>query len=476
MATGWGSFASFVVFIVLARLLDPAEFGTFALAQAAFQFFLTLVTSGFTDVAIQRSQLSEDLADTLFWSNLAIAFLASAMLIFGASSYAGALQAPAAGHVLSALAPALPIEALAAIHMARALKGFGHRVIALRTLTSTSLGGVLAITAAFMGAGVWSLVIQVWVTALLNVGFAWRAYPWRPRLRFSYSALAPVLPLYGSVVFTRLLASLMLRIPELVVGRVLGTASLGYYRVAWRLMDMISQTVLQPLGNVAFPALAHLQMDIRRFADAYTQLLGAGAIVTCPLFFGGGVLADALVPALFGHQWAESSLIVRLFPLLAGSTALNFLVSQAITAKGGARHLMVISFAQLGAIIITTLATVHFGLLAVSAGYIFRAYLMIPYQQRLLRRLCGISFFSCWSAIRTPLFASAAMAVLLYFLTPLLSLHLSSSLALLAAVCIGAAAYSLLLITFGRSFIFPYLLHARSLLTTTLPGRRPAPH
>jgi O-antigen/teichoic acid export membrane protein len=360
--------------------------------------------------------------------------------------------------VLRWLALALPVEALATIHMARKLKDFGHKVVALRIMTSTLIGGSVAIAAALMGAGIWSLILQAWITSLLNAVFAWSSYRWLPELRFSRKFILSVLPFCSSIIATRMLWLFVSRLPEIFIGRALGASAVGQYRVAWRLMELIGQTILHPMGTVAFTALSRLQKDQARIEGAYVRLLGLGALVSFPLLFGVGILADELVRLLFGSQWTGSAEIVKLFPLVTVSMALNYLVIPTLTAKGALKHLTLFAIIQFVMTIVTSWAAAPFGLMAVFVAYLLRVYVMIPYQQYVLYKSTGISFSRCWRAIQIPLLASGSMAGVLLISGPFLRMQLAGDIGFVSVnILLGGIVYIISLSVLGKSFILPYL-------------------
>jgi O-antigen/teichoic acid export membrane protein len=458
VSTGWSSLASFLVFAVLARILNPFAFGVYALAQLVFQTSTVITTSGFGDAIIQQKDVGEELANSIFWANLAFSScIALAIWIF-AGFYGALTNEPEVAPVLRSLALALPIEALATVHMARKLKEFGYRVVALRSIAASLIGGGVAIAAASAGEGVWSLVLQTWITSILNAIFAWATFHWIPRLQFSWEALARILHFSSSVMLTRVLWLLLSRVPELFIGRALGAAAVGEYRVAWRLIELIGQTVLQPMGNVAFTTLSHLQDDGARFKLAYVRLLSMGALLALPLLFGAGVLADETIRVLFGTKWEGSAGLVRILAFLAVPLTVSFLVGQTVSARGSARDLMFMAAVQLVGTIIVSLVTAPFGLGAVSVGYVLRAYAMIPFQQSLLYKWSEISFSDCWHAVRIPLFAAGVMVAALVTIAPTLHDHLSTDVGYLtASTLIGGVVYMGSLLLVGRSFLFSQL-------------------
>ena len=113
------------------------------------------------------------------------------------------------------------------------------------------------------------------------------------------------------MLLTQLAGTLITRIQDVVIGRYISVDAVGTYRVAWRMIDLIAQTTVQPVVSVAFVTLAHLQNERERFRNALLRMVGLAALVTLPAITGFGALAGDIIPLLFGAKWASSAAIAR---------------------------------------------------------------------------------------------------------------------------------------------------------------------
>ena len=458
VANSWGMIASFVAFAVQARLLDPFVFGVFALAQIAFQITATLIASGYNDVIIQRRDLGDDLLSTIFWANLGCGCIGATFLFASASLYAVAVGVPDVSEPLRWLAMALPIEALSTVHLALSLRNFGHKVVAIRTFASTLIAGGLAIVAALVGMGIWSLIIQVWVTSFLNAALAWRAISWAPQLTFSKALFKSILPFCGAVMVTKSLWIVLTRIPEIVIANFVGAAAVGSYRMAWRLIELISNSVLVPLGSVALSTFSSLSDNQPKMNSAYLQLLNAAGIVMFPLMFGCAFLAEELIGVLFGVKWIESAPILQILALMAVPQVLNCFVGPVLSAAGSMRRLSSVAIVQVATTIIVMVLMGPLGLIAICAGYVARAFLTLPIQQIALKSSVGIKFFDCLKHILVPLSSSLIMIGILYSADLKALLPQEDMVHRIgASIALGAITYLLALVLLDRRSILSYL-------------------
>src|SRR5262249_48048380 len=141
----------------------------------------------------------------------------------------------------------------------------------------------------------------------------------------------------STVMTTRILQVLLVRIQDVFIGRALGAAAVGNYRVAWRMVDLIGQAIAQPMGEVALTTLSHVQDDQKRFEASYRRMIGLASLLTFPLLFGYGMLSTELIHVLFGNKWGDSAQVAKVLVLLAVPFTLIYFTGSAIAAKGASR-------------------------------------------------------------------------------------------------------------------------------------------
>jgi O-antigen/teichoic acid export membrane protein len=235
-------------------------------------------------------------------------------------------------------------------------------------------------------------------------------------------------------------------------------------------MEMIWQMVLYPMAGVAFATLSRLQDEPERFEAAYLRLLNIGALVAFPLVLGAGIVAKEAVPLLFGRQWSESATVFAVLSLITVPFVLfNYLVPQAVTANGRAGDLVIVFLVQLTAVVAISFFAAPYGLVVFTAAYVFRAYLVLPYQQYVLSK-SGISPKKCLAVIRLPLLASGLMGGTLLAVKPFLMAWTPGEVGfLMLSIVLGGAIYILAIGLFGRSLIRSYLNVARDALRSQPP-------
>ncbi|HKR16913.1 lipopolysaccharide biosynthesis protein [Rhizorhapis sp.] len=411
-------FFSFVVFVLLARLLSRADIGAFAIIAIVSEIFRTISTAGLTQIVAREPVLNEEFNDTVYRGNTGFSLIASAVIIALAHPFADFMDAPQIATPLQVLSLVLPLSALGQTHMALRLRQFGHKTTALRSVASGILGGGAAIAAAFAGLGLWALVIQRLATEVVSVILSRASYRWKPGWKFRWPIFKRNLGLNGSLTATQLVFIFTLRLQELVIGNVIGVVAVGIYRTAWRTVELISNGAIRPFTTVAMQTLARVKEDQAELGRAYQWMISKAAVISFPALAGFAVLAPLAVPTVFGPKWAQAGELAQIFAFMVLPFTLNQFASPSLGAVGASRSLLLIAVAQLGLTALFTSFAAPFGLFAVAWAYVARAYLTLPLQIIALKRASGIGLDHTWAAIWQPLLASTVMAGALYVSLP----------------------------------------------------------
>ncbi len=462
---GSTTLTSFAIFLLLARLLTPSEFGLFALAAVFVDVTRIIAMSGWTDAVVRASELDEETLDTAFWSNLGFGVLVAVIAALVAIPYARITGQPMVAQLLWWLAPLVPLSCLGSIHMGQVLHGFGYRSMAMRMFVANVLAGGAAVAAAWAGWGVWSLIVQAVVADVANVVTAWFACPWMPGRKFSIARFRSLVGFTSSMMVTQLLWLLLARTPDLFIARSLGPAALGAYRIGFRMFEMIGQLVLQPVASVGITTFSRLRADPAGVERAYLRIVGLLAFVIFPVMGGFGAVAPEAIPLLFGAKWTSSIGVAQILMGLMIPYLLSFFDGPIFGAAGRASSLTKIAALQLCLTLLLSWISAPWGLLVVAGAYVLRSFMTLPFQQYLIWRDTGIRAGRIWAAIVRPLLASLGMVIAVTIMRPVLAPHVGSQLALLVLlVATGALAYSALLLLIAREAILSQLTFVRPLL------------
>lgn len=432
---------NFVVFVVMARLLSTADFGLFVVAFVYAEVGKIIASGGLVSSLYRAPEVTPTLADTIFWSNLGLASVFALGGLVLQQPIADALGRPEGGAVVAALGFVVPITALGASHMAQNLREFGHKSLALRSMLSGLIGGALAVLAALNGFGVWSLVVQRYAAEIINTLVAWHAFRWRPGFKFSLATLRIQAPLGGNVALSQLVILFIARAQDLIISHGLGAGAVGIYRTAWKSTELLAQGTITPFSTVSLPTLAKLQNDPDAFQRAYLRIVAVSGAISFPCIVGFGLLANELIPLIYGAKWAPSVPVAQVLTLLVVPYALNFFADPALTALGRSGVIVRLAAVQLAGTVVFCSLAAPFGLTAIAAAYVVRSYLTLALQLWMFQRASGVAAYKVLKAIVPQVVAALAMAgVVLAFSTQRAAFP-NGWLYVACAVVLGAGVY-----------------------------------
>jgi O-antigen/teichoic acid export membrane protein len=408
---------NFIIYAVLARILAPRDFGVFIISLLFVEIGKTISQGGLTNAFYREPVVTDELADTIFLSNTVLGLVVAVAGYALAGCFSRLAGSPDSASYIKVIVFVIPISAIGASHMARNLREFGHKSLAIRSLLSGLVGGSLALYAAYAGFGAWALVIQRFVAEIINTLVAWRSFRWVPGVKFSWIQLKTQLGFGSAVAGSQLLALMLVRSQDLIISSFLGVSVVGIYRTAWKTIDIISQGVIVPFSTVALPMLSKLQHDMPAFRRAYITILSTSALVAFPCIVGVGALAPDLIPLVYGRQWHDAVPIAQSLSFLVLPFLLNFFTDPALAVLKRSSVIARLAAFQVVLTLVACLSAVHFGAVWVAIAYVIRAYISMFIQGYFFRKETSIRFRDVVLAVTPQLLASIAMAVVMILVT-----------------------------------------------------------
>ena len=453
--SGWsGQIIGLIVFALLARFLDPIDFGMVAMATIFIQFVQLFVNQGMVMALVQRQNLQPQHLDTAFWSTLIAGLVFTVAGITFSGVFAQAVKMPDIAPVISALSCTLLIRSLASVQQAVLERELRYKPIAIATLAGTVAGGVVGIAMALLGYGVWSLVGQQLVMCGLQVFVIWRIGKWRPSFSFSISHFKDLFSYGVNVIGINLTEFFNRQADNFLVGYFLGPVALGYYTLAYKLFQTMTALLTGVTSKVAFSSFSSLQNQLDRMRRAFYLVTEMTSVFSFPIFIGLAVLAPQLIPLIFGANWSEAIPVIQVLALVGMLESVYYFNANVIMAMGKPSWRLKVNLLNAFVNVIAFSIAVRWGITAVAAAYVIRAYLLSPLPLYLVKKLIGIEFGVYISKLIPQLVSGIFMAVTLVYLRGALSGSEFSLVVLIGLLILGGiAAYGMSLI-----FITPDLL------------------
>ena len=309
---------------ILARLIAPSEFGVMGMVATFSGVIALFQLQGFASALIQKQNITETHKSSVFWLTISVGFLLALLMIWTApwvgKFYHNDLVIP----VARVMAVVFVISSLGAVHIALLTKTMDFKTLSIVDILGSTIGGVVAIVLAFRGAGVWSLVWQWIVTEITRVVVLWTLSDWRPRLLFRYRSIYDMLGFGVNLQVSSFFKYANQNIDNILIGKFLGSTSLGYYDRAYQLMRLPAIHMTTIIGRVFFPAFAKFQDDhakIRRVFLRATQFI---AFIVFPLAVGAIVTAPEFITLLYGPRWTSTIFPFQVLALVGALQTLGF--------------------------------------------------------------------------------------------------------------------------------------------------------
>lgn len=452
--------AALTIFVILARQLNPDAFGLAALAMVSPILFAVPVTKGIPDAIIQRPEIDAVHLDSAFWllTVTGVAFTTAIFLFSGL--IAAAFSQPALEQLVQATSVIVAVQAVAAVPGAILKRELNFRVFALRTLAGTILGGVVGVTMAVTGFGVWSLVCMQIVKSAGEAVVILAGAKWKPRLQYSHARCRELFGFSGPLVIQSLWNFVNDEMPKVILGMFLGPYAVGIYTIARRPLDLLVEVFIGPLTAVAMPAVARLHNDPVKIDRFFDQTIRAAGLFGIPAFAGFAAIAPIAVPFVFGQQWISAVLAVQLFMIVGMQRTIDSLCAFTILALGHSGLLLALNMAYtvIGAILLT--ATVRAGLDATIAMLVVCNILLLPVLLYYVSRIARVNILRPLSFFPRVIFASLIMFAAVSTWLAYAPSSAPQVLQIAVGIAIGAATYMLAAVIFVR----PELLVARDML------------
>lgn len=291
------------VLLVLAWLLSPTDFGLVGLAMLFILFTQTIGELGLLAAVVQKKEVTNTDLNTAFWSNLSLSFLMAALTYLSAEPITAFLGDVKAAPLLKALSVIFPMTALAVIPNALLQKQLDFKQLSKVEVASEVAFGIVGLTMAFTGAGVWSLVAAAMAQRLASTFMLWALISWWPKFEFNMQSLRKLMGFGLNAMIASILARGVANVDYFVVGRWLGAEALGYYTLAFQLAVVPARRLIGILRRAAFPSFSLVQDDLERLKKGFLDGVRYLFLILVPLSHFLIVVAPSFIKAVYGQKW-----------------------------------------------------------------------------------------------------------------------------------------------------------------------------
>lgn len=304
---------AFIVAIVLARILNPSEYGTLAIVTVIIVLFQVFVDSGLGNALIQKKDT--DILDysTVFFFNIFMCCSLYIVLFFCAPLFAKFYGDPILADVLRVLGLVIIISGVKNIQQAYISKNMMFKKFFFSTLIGTIVAAVIGVAMAIRGYGVWALVAQQLVNVTIDTCVLWITVEFRPKFQFSFDRLKNMLGYGAKLLLIGLLGTFYNNVSQLCVGKVYSSADLAYYNKGKSWPNLLVNNVNSSLDSILLPVFSENQDDENKLFNQTKQIITLSSYVIFPLMFGLACVAKPLTLIVLTEKWLPSVLFMQMF-------------------------------------------------------------------------------------------------------------------------------------------------------------------
>jgi teichuronic acid exporter len=360
----------FIIGIVLARLLLPEQYGLIGMLAIFMAVAQAFLDSGFGAALIQKRNATQTDICSIFYFNIVVGLVAAALLCLAAPWIAEFYNQPVLTSLTRVLSLIIVINSFGLIQNTVLVKEIDFKTQTTVSLIASLLSGIIGISLAAFGCGVWSLAIQQILSTFFKTVLLWFSNTWRPTLLFSLNSLRGMFGFGSRMFISGLLNTVFDNIYLLVIGKLFSAASLGFYTRAKTLEELPSQTLSSMVGRVTFPVFSTIQDDSVRLKKGLKKALTTLVFVNFPMMIGLALVAKPLVLVLLSEKWAACIPYLQLLCIYGLLYPLHVINLNVLMAMGRSDLFLRLEVIKKILVIITIAVTWRWGIEALIYGQI----------------------------------------------------------------------------------------------------------
>ena len=310
---------TFVVGIVLARILSPEEYGLIGIVLIFTTVMQSIVDCGFSNSLIRKPNVREEDYNTLFYFNLFVSIVLFAVLFGSAPWIARFFDQPQLISLVRVMGLLLFFQALSIVQNTILSKRIDFKTKTKASVTSAVTSGIIGIVMALLGYGVWSLVAQQLSRQLVYSVCLWGLNKWWPQMKFSIDSLKYMWGFGWKLLLSGLLNNIWNEIYQVVVGKFYSPATLGQYSRSRQYASIFSSNLTGIVQRVSFPVLSEIQDEKQRLISGYRRIIKTTMFITAGMMIPLGAIAEPLIFCLIGPKWHQAATFL---PLICVSMSL----------------------------------------------------------------------------------------------------------------------------------------------------------
>lgn len=456
---------SFIVSVVLSRLLLPSDYGTVAIVLIFINIANVFVTSGFSTALVQNKDATEVDFSTNFYCSLCMSFIVYALMYCIAPFIASFYSASELTLIIRVFSLRIPISAFSAIQHAYVERNMLFKRYFFSTLFGTLISGVVGIILAYFGAGVWALIAQYFTNTIIDIVVLLCTVPWKPKLQFSVSSAKKMMNYGWKILAADLSGTFFDQLRSLIVGKVYTSADLAFYNKGNQLPNLITTNISASIMTVLFPAIANIHGDPAHVKSMTRKSVRMMSYVMFPMLFGLACVSKPLVDLLFTEKWELAVPYVQILSIASAFSLIGSVSLQSIKAVGRSDVVLKLEVYKKPVYTLLLIIGVYISPLAVAFTMLIYSVYGNIVNGRQLSMIIGYKGTEQIYDLLPAIVMSILMSMVVY---PLNFTHVANLWILILQLLVGSLVYVLLsIISHNESYVTVY-----SLIREQVNGKR----
>ncbi|MBE6662202.1 MAG: lipopolysaccharide biosynthesis protein [Ruminococcaceae bacterium] len=429
---------TFVVSIVLARLLDPAVYGTVALVTVFTTIMQVFVDSGLGTALVQKKDADDLDFSTVFYFNIVMCAGLYVIMFFAAPLIAAFYELPELTSIVRVSSLTLLISGVKNIQQSYVSKNMLFKRFFYSTIGGTVVSAAVGIGMAFAGFGVWALIAQNLINLAAGTVILWVTVKWRPKWMFSWERLRGLFSYGWKLLVSSLLNTVYNDIRQLIIGKMYTTDDLAFYNKGNQFPNLIVTNVNSSIDSVLMPAMAAEQDDRTRVKAMTRRAIKTSTYIMMPMMMGLAVCAEPLIKILLTEKWLPCVFFLRIFCFTYAFYPIHTANLNAIKAMGRSDMFLKLEIIKKGIGLVALLSTMWISVEAMAYSLLVTTVISQIVNASPNKKLLDYSYFQQVQDMLPQIALSVAMGAVVFCIS---LLPINEYLILLIQVPLGVLIY-----------------------------------
>lgn len=383
---------TFVVSIVLARMLSPEDYGLIAMVMVITSILNVFVDSGMASALIQKKDTDDVDFSSVFYFNIVFCLLIYAGLFATSPFIAKLYNSSELTNIIRVLGLTIVISGVKNIQISYVSKTMQFKKFFFATLGGTVFAAIIGIFMAYKGFGVWALVVQQVSNTLIDTMILWVTVKWRPKMCFSYERLKGLLKYGWKILTSNLLDTVYNNVRQLVIGIMYSSADLAFYNKGKSFPWLIIENINSSINSVLLPTMSTSQDNNEMLRAMTRRSIKVSTYVMAPMMMGLCFVAEPFVRVLLTEKWLPCVPYMRIFCISYMFYPIHTANLNAILAKGRSDVFLKLETIKKVAGMILLLSSMWFGVMAMAYSLLVSTVISMLINSWPNRKLLGYTF------------------------------------------------------------------------------------